>query len=1061
LKYRLGAAAAALVLLLGLMPAAAGAAGGEWQQQGPGPAAGGGSEGISSPVNNPITGAIETVVAHPSNVNIVWIGATNGGVFRTNNATALSPNWTAQTDNQTSLSIGALELDPTDGTHNTLVAGLGRTSSFAGEGGSRSGILRTTNGGTSWTLLSNGLTGQNLRGVAARGAIIVVASDQSDSGDDDDVGIYRSTNTGASFTQLSGNGISGLPFGVAFDLVGDSTKSSRLFAVIADLVDGENSGIYRSEDTGATWTKVSDAAQDDLLNAFPVNAELAVGKAGPTTPNVYAAICTEEGQLALGGLFRTGNGAAAAPTWTVLDDPGTIEEGEFVGTHPGKQCSPHLSLAADPSNPQVAFIGGDSVTDVPASLGNEDFSGRLFRIHAGLAPGIQVTPITHCATPTFACGGAVRTVNNSSPHADSREMVFDAQGKILQTDDGGIYKHTDPNGSTGDWVSLIGNLPVTETHDSIYDGISKVNLSGLQDNGTTLQNTLGDLGWGSTAGGDGGDVAVAEDQPSGGACSGTPPCSTRYWSVQNFGGASRNVYDSNNTLQDAFDLALVPLSGDPDPEPQFVTPQEVNGADPARLILGADNGVYESTDELDTVRLISPATINAAGGDAIAYGTTGNANVLYFGSEDRVFVRTAAAPAVPANTDPDAASDDFITGVDLVPGSTNDAFAVDRDQVFRTTNAGGSWSDITGNLVTSLNPGTLRSIAYVARATGDGLVVGTDRGVYLARQGSGFTSWEELGTGLPNAPVYELDDHPVDDLLAAGTLGRGTWTLSPVLPEKSEGGCTPSDTVACVDLTPGDNRFQIEVKFKRVAADPYESAHALSLSGLGVARGALFWFFSERNPEIVVKVLNAAALKRIWVFYAGGTNVGTEVKVTDTDSGQSKIYTNAAGHPLLPVQDTFAFNSDGTPGPPYTPTEVSFDFDDNYVQSSVAPSTCVPSDTVTCILDRFEVKIDYFTTQGGGDGLPHPGKGIALAPIGVDRGSLYSFFNETNPEVLVKVLNGCPTAFNRHWVFFSAVTNVGYDLTVTDTVAGIRNVYHNDDRSPAPPVQHTMAFPCP
>jgi len=136
---------------------------------------------------------------------------------------------------------------------------------------------------------------------------------------------------------------------------------------------------------------------------------------------------------------------------------------------------------------------------------------------------------------------------------------------------------------------------------------------------------------------------------------------------------------------------------------------------------------------------------------------------------------------------------------------------------------------------------------------------------------------------------------------------------------------------------------------------------------------------------------------------------------------------------------------------------VSFDYANNFAQSSVQPYTCVPSDTVTCIGGRFEVKVDYFTTQGGGDGLPHPAQGIPLSQIGIDRGSIYSFFNPTNPEMIVKVLDACGP-FDKYWVFFSAVTNVGYDLTVTDTVAGIRNEYHNNDRSPAPPVQHTAAF---
>jgi hypothetical protein len=325
-----------------------------------------------------------------------------------------------------------------------------------------------------------------------------------------------------------------------------------------------------------------------------------------------------------------------------------------------------------------------------------------------------------------------------------------------------------------------------------------------------------------------------------------------------------------------------------------------------------------------------------------------------------------------------------------------------------------------------------------------------------------ISSWN-LPTGVTAETEIYKPGATLEKKIGVSTRGPTSSTFNWQTDVFETGPCVPSDTVACIDQHAGDKRFKIEMSYKVNASDPYSVAHVKPLSDVGVNKGAIFWFFNPANPELLIKMIDASGppFNHFWAFYGGGTNVGTVVKVTDTFSGLSKEYTNAASHALLPVQDTTAFTPDGTPGPPYTPTEVSFDYANNLTQSSVNPYTCVPSDTVTCIGGRFEVKIDYFTTQGGGDGLPHPARGISLAPIGVDRGSIYSFFNTTNPEVLVKVLNACVEPFNKHWVFFSAVTNVGYDLTVTDTVAGIRNVYHNNDRSPAPPVQHTAAFPCP
>ena len=134
--------------------------------QGPGP--------INDPDNGRVTGAIKSVVPHPTNPDIVWAGSVNGGVWKTTNATSNSPSWTPLTDHMPSLSIGALALDPTYSSNDVLVAGAGHWSaygSFTNErvGGPLTGIIRTTDGGATWiACLAQSILGEDLSGVAAR-----------------------------------------------------------------------------------------------------------------------------------------------------------------------------------------------------------------------------------------------------------------------------------------------------------------------------------------------------------------------------------------------------------------------------------------------------------------------------------------------------------------------------------------------------------------------------------------------------------------------------------------------------------------------------------------------------------------------------------------------------------------------------------------------------------------------------------------------------------------------------------------------------------------------------
>lgn len=132
------------------------------------------------------------------------------------------------------------------------------------------------------------------------------------------------------------------------------------------------------------------------------------------------------------------------------------------------------------------------------------------------------------------------------------------------------------------------------------------------------------------------------------------------------------------------------------------------------------------------------------------------------------------------------------------------------------------------------------------------------------------------------------------------------------------------------------------------------------------------------------------------------------------------------------------------------------DSDDGHYRGAIGristSGTCTADTNTLCIQNgRFAVRADWtnLSKETSGHGSP-----VQLTP---DSGYFW-FFDASNVEVVVKVLDACHGPDGHYWVFAAGLTNVDVVLTVTDSQTDQSRTYRNPARTPFQPVQDTSGF---
>jgi photosystem II stability/assembly factor-like uncharacterized protein len=672
-------------------------------------------------------GRINCIAFHPSNANTYFVGVAQGGVWKTVNN---GGTWTPLTDNLPITRVSDICMDPNNA--NTMYISL-CDFEYIGfglflNGRKRNthyglGVYKTTDGGSTWNptglsfLLTNG-DASLIRKVLVNPANSneLVACGVS--------GMYRSTNAGASWTKTVDS--------LFWDLVMDPVSPNILYAAtgwVANANDG-GCGIYKSTNFGATWTLLSNTGIPETGTVQRIKLGVA-----PSDHNYVYAIAVDNSS-GLHGIYKSTN---AGSTWNFIDPGVNILEWDD-GSSNGGQGTYDLGFLISATDRNKLYVGGVNV------WGSSD-------------GGNTWNPASHW---TLEYGPTL----HGDIHFIERQPLT---GNIFVCSDGGVYRTT--NIITQTWSAANSGTPWPTQWTNIGNGMAVTSfyrisstknsaghlIGGAQDNASFYYD--GSI-WSTIIGGDGMDNyldPLDNDFLIGSSQYGN-------FNYSDDGGQTTNWMDPNVNFENA----------------EWTTPIIADYNNPGRLYAGFTN-VVKSTNNGMSWTAISNFPVGNYDNEISALAVSNsNAQVIYAAKRVRYeynerakLYKTTNGGGNWTNVTPGLPDSLYYTSVEISASDANTVYVTMAgfsagNKVYRTTNGGTSWQNISYNLPNI----PVNVIKYIPGMPG-AVMIGTDVGVYILY--SSATSWTLASTGLPNTIVSDIEFNVPLNKVYVSTFGRGIW----------------------------------------------------------------------------------------------------------------------------------------------------------------------------------------------------------------------------------------------------------------------------------------------
>ena len=673
-------------------------------------------------------GRIISLAFHPTNQNIMWAGSASGGLWKTTNGgtgAADGINWVNVPTGFPVLGISAIAVNNANA--NEMYIGTGEVYNSGGAGytghndrtfrGSYGiGILKTTDGGTTWSKALD-FSYSSLKGVAdiiinpSRPATVFAATTD---------GVYRSNNSGQTW-QL----IHSIP--MAMDICMKPGDTSTLY-VGAGNFGSTGNGIYRSINAGAvtpTFTKLTSGLPTSTTGMI----RLHISANNPT--KVYASIGKSPNSTASNGLYSSTNGGTS---WTKASTTAYINNQGWYAH----------DVVASPSNANTIYV---AEMDMYKSTSG---GGTLSKISDW-----SLWDFNNATVGTLNEGTTSKYV-----HADIHHLYISPfnSSTIFAVTDGGVFKTT--NGGTS-FVGLNGGLQTAQIYANMAISATNPNfmICGLQDNATFVYDGL--PGCKRKIGGDGFSAAI--DPTNDNNCFGSLYYFTVYKSTNRASSFSAVTNNSQGTEKACFSSPLV------------MSPANSN------VMYGGTIYFKKSTNKGST-------WTNANGGVPLSNSSAPILKVavskysvdkLYAstcpggGARSKIFRSTNGGGAF--NEITGTLPDRYYTDIAVDPNNDDRIIVTlsgfGSGHVFFSNNQGNTWTDISGNL-----PDVPHNTAIFDPSDPQTIIIGNDLGVYYTTGFAGVApEWIPYNDGLTDATMAMDLAVTSTNKLRLGTHGKGLW----------------------------------------------------------------------------------------------------------------------------------------------------------------------------------------------------------------------------------------------------------------------------------------------